>query len=311
MNRIASVCLVSLFLALFFIMPENSLFAGKSVLDTIHDATDQGKSEELSDSSSADDGKVLQAQSDISIDRLREIINQIIRAINARNGGGIGGKTTVQIPTVPQKPQLPPITVPTTPIATPTPSVPVVTATQTASVPAVNTISGIKARIRAKFGIDCKDGDGAAWTEKQLLAAEKVYETLPNIFLRCTKTAQRDSVFMSPNVLGYVKMGIPTVHLMNSCVREKTFEATLVHEMVHCFQSSNMHVANAWQKQFWPNGQAGGPVSSSVSSYGNSQPLEDMAESVRSFWQDGKSMKSRYPDRYDFIKNYVMSGREY
>ena len=71
---------------------------------------------------------------------------------------------------------------------------------------------------------------------------------------------------------------------------------------------------NAWTAQFWPGFVEGGssvPKTLSVSSYGNSHPREDMAESAREYFEHGASMKQKDPERYAFIKDKVMGGKEY
>ena len=161
----------------------------------------------------------------------------------------------------------------------------------------------------SKYGINAVDGDGATWSLRQLEEANKVLAALPASFRGNTKNIQRDSVFRSPGVLGYVRMGIPTVHLMNSAMSMGTFQGTLVHEMTHTFQANNPGLTSMWQSMFWANGRSPNP--GSVSQYGNSQPVEDYAESVRTYFQAGSRMKSSHPDRYAFIRDNVMGGKEF
>ncbi len=207
-----------------------------------------------------------------------------------------GGGTTPPPPTSP-----PTTTPPTTPPTTTPPS--------TGTLP--GTIAGLKNFMEKQFGITAVDGDGATWSQRQLEEANKVLATLPASFRSCTTKIQRDKMYQSSSVLGYVRMGIPTVHLMDSSCKQGTFQGTLVHEMTHCFQSSHPDITQLWKKTFWPVGGLIGPWPPSVSSYGNSSYLEDMAESVRAYWQDGPNMKAKQPKRYEFIKKYVMGGREF
>ncbi len=176
-------------------------------------------------------------------------------------------------------------------------------------------IAGLKAEMRSKYGINATAGYGGAdWSARQLEEANKVLATLPERFRSCTKNIQRDAgglPGMPPGVLGWVQPGIPTVHLLNSACYQGTFQGTLVHEMAHCFQANFPAVQSAFERQFWPNGRYGGPVSSSVSSYGNTQPVEDFAESCRQYWQAGSYMRQTNPARYEFIKQYVFDGKEF
>lgn len=310
------------------------VFAGGSVLDTINQSGDEGQdSRDLSLESSVPEnqpsveapppepvvaapvapvsgkGEVLL----LTADEMEKIIQQVIQrilstmGISSCNGvriiiircpGTTSGSTTPTTPTEPATPAPTPIpTCPNNPAPTPTPSNPA-------------TSEGLKADMAAKYGIKAISSD-VNWTQRQLEEANKVLDTLPEGFRGCTKNIQRDSMFQSPGVLGYVQMGIPTVHLLSSCCQMGTFQGTLVHEMTHCFQAEHPDITNAWTAKFWPNGRYGGPSSSSVSSYGNTQPVEDFAESVRAYWQNGPRMKQAYPDRYAFIQQYVMSGKEY
>ncbi|RCK80204.1 MAG: Period clock protein [Candidatus Ozemobacter sibiricus] len=176
-------------------------------------------------------------------------------------------------------------------------------------------IAGLKAEMRSKYGINATAGYGGAdWSARQLEEALKVLASLPERYRSCTKNIQRDAgglPGMPPGVLGWVQPGIPTVHLLNSACYQGTFQGTLVHEMAHCFQANFPAVQAAFERQFWPNGRYGGPISSSVSSYGNTQPVEDFAESCRQYWQAGAYMRQTNPARYEFIKNNVFDGKEF
>ncbi|MBF0544252.1 MAG: hypothetical protein HQM08_07460 [Candidatus Riflebacteria bacterium] len=318
MKRIACNTRVFLLISLIMLicLPIR-LSAGNSIIDTIHDAEEQGQAKAFQTPSPSVAKPFTNNQifNSLSASDLQNIINQIINAIHSASSGISSGKVTIVIPQPPAKPPTYTVPVvvkpPVTPVVPPTTTVkPPVVTTPPVTAPPVDNIAGLKAKISSKYGINALDGDGSKWTEAQLTIADKVFASLPNAFVKCTKTVQRDAVFMSPNVLGYVKMGIPTVHLLNSSV-SYDFQGTLVHEMTHCFQASNSQIATAWQNKFWPSGQMAGPKPPSVSSYGNTQPLEDMAESVRVYWNSGATMKAQQPDRYNFIKNNVMSGREF
>lgn len=168
------------------------------------------------------------------------------------------------------------------------------------------------AYMQAQFGITPKSGSNAVWSQAQLEAANKVLATLPASFRSATKSIQRDVAFNGKSgVLGWVQMGNPTVHLTNAACKVGVFEGTLVHEMTHTFQAANPQVAKDWEKTFWPLGKWIGPIPRSVTSYGNTEPLEDMAESVRLYWENGAWMKKNQPKRYEFIKTQVMAGKEF
>ncbi|MBF0543844.1 MAG: hypothetical protein HQM08_05410 [Candidatus Riflebacteria bacterium] len=332
------ICLfLNLFLLFFFFQFATGLHAQGSVEDTIHSAGESGQEspglttdpvnsqrsnaesflEDQSpvvqtENSSKQNGKILLATTNID-----DLINQIIAQIEAAYGAGaISGVRIIIIRIGPDS-----ISNPATPSPVDTSIYTNVTVNTNTSVDTSSTantptnpttsgssIAGLKAQLQASYGISA-DENGAKWTQKEIQAANDIMATLPKAFWSCTKSILRETSYMSPNVLGYVQMGIPQVHLENSCCYNGTFQGTLVHEMTHNFQAAHPDVTNAWENQFWPNGNS--PVSSSVSAYGNTQPLEDFAESVRTYWQSGPEMKAQYPDRYQFIKDNVMGGKEY
>jgi hypothetical protein len=166
----------------------------------------------------------------------------------------------------------------------------------------------IQEQVQQEFGISLIDGD-SKWSDKELADCLAVLRSLPPGFYLPTKKIVRDKIFMNnANILGYVRMGIPTVTLLDGATSRGKFRRTLVHEMTHTFQSSNRSIMAKWQQMFWSTGK---PVPSSVTSYGNTQDIEDMAESVAEYWLNSTRLKSTHPERYDFIKEYVMEGREF
>lgn len=327
--RMIMLILVFAFTTIFQAVPVPVSAQSGSYLDTLYEASDSGKAKESEAAAetsqqpeesaavqpAAEPAPVHFQQCQLSASQLEALIRNIIQQILSKFGCGMGGRVIIiripqtgtpgttgcpgTTPPTPTKPTTP--TPPTTPTAPTTPP---------ATTPPSGTSSsaGLKAEMKAKYGITAADGDGATWSQRQLEEANKVLATLPAGFRSNTRTIQRDAQFMSPGVLGYVRMGIPTVHLLNSSCYDKTFQGTLVHEMTHTFQANNPQLVNAWKNQFWSSGR---PNPYSVSSYGNTQPVEDFAESVRSYWQNGANMKKSQPERYEFVRRYVMEGSEY
>jgi len=150
----------------------------------------------------------------------------------------------------------------------------------------------------------------ANWTQQQALRLYELLYKLPKFFTQATKKLARVVSYKgTTNVLGYVYSFIPTAHICNSAVRSVAlFQETIVHEMTHCFQFSNMTVMNQWASSFWKNNK---PIKSSPTSYGNTNAYEDFAESVRLYVAYGKQLKSYDSTRYEFIKKYVMQGKEF
>jgi hypothetical protein len=259
---------------------------------------------------------------------LESLISEIIRNILSQMGGKLppGTRIVVILPpgTCPNSPvtttkppttTTPPVTTtpPTTTKPTPTPTTP----TTTGPVPAT---AEEKRAFSQKYGTQLVDGD-SAWSKGQLGAADEVFARLPGFFRSTTKDIKRERMFRNPytgqvsqGVLGYVRSDIPNrVHMMdlaatagNLAMAKSQFQGTLVHEMTHTFQNMHPDITQAWNRQFWSSGRPNPP---SVSGYGNTQMVEDMAESVRTYFQAGARMKSVQPARYEFIRKYVMQGK--
>jgi outer membrane biosynthesis protein TonB len=202
-------------------------------------------------------------------------------------------------------------------------------------------VEGMRAYIKDTYGIDCSDGDRATWSINQIKAADEAFESLPPFFRDATQVVYRDGPapsFAPPTVLGYVIVPQRKVHMMdlstkmttglyNSLVNaygrapteeeqmaalKRNFQGTLVHEMTHTFQNTYPQIAQRWYNTF--------DHRTSPTGYGATQPAEDMAESVRVYWQGGRIQNGRFVsnggttmdlERYEFIKNYIMDGEEY
>lgn len=219
--------------------------------------------------------------------------------------------TTICIPVTPET-----SSTSTTGVTIPSPSSENVTTGSPSSSPADQvgadasaSVQQLKEEMRSRHGINAVD-DTSRWTSEHLAATNRVLDTLPESFKRHTQNIRRRNMISNhPNVLGAVVMGVPTVHVADSAFRSRSlYEGTLIHEMTHTFQANNRDITDLWNRQFWSGNR---PRSASVSAYGNSNALEDMAESVREYWQNGSNMKRTHPDRYEFIRRYVMDGEEY
>ncbi len=205
----------------------------------------------------------------------------------------------------------------------------------------------IRASIKQKWGIDAADGQNQTWSENQLKAADEAFASLPPFFRNCTDVVYRDgppySSFIPPTAAAYVIVPQRKIHMLdlstkmtqsgyNSLVAaygraptqeeqmaylKHNFKRTLVHEMTHTFQNTYPQVMRTWQNTFWPGGRLTGTC---PTGYGRTQPVEDMAESVATYWTGG-SIRNGYfvsnsgarmdLNRYNFIKNNIMDGKEY
>lgn len=212
--------------------------------------------------------------------------------------------------------------------------------------PQPNDVESLRASIKQKYGVIAADGQGAKWSAGQLKAYDEVLESLPPIFREATQVVYRDGPppsFAPAGTMGYVIVPQRRVHMLdmsvtytqnmhNSLVRQlgrqptaeekvravrNTFKRTLVHEMVHTFQNTYPQLMSAWKSNFWPRGRAVGTI---PTSYGRSMAAEDMAESVAEYWIGGRIEGNMFIsrsgarmdiNRYNFIKNNMMNGKEY
>ncbi len=227
------------------------------------------------------------------------------------------------------------------------------TATATSTSTSTATATGtdkesIRAAVKAKYNISLTDGtNGCSWSENQLKAADEAFGELPAFFRGCTDAVYRDgqpnASFIPASALAYVMVPQRKVHMLdlsvsmtqgayNSMVAaygraptqaeqmaylKHNFKRTLVHEMTHCFQNTYPQVYQSWASRFWPGGRLTGTC---PTGYGRTQPAEDMAESVATYYTGGsirngvfvsRSGATMDMNRYNFIKQYVMNGKEY
>jgi len=178
-----------------------------------------------------------------------------------------------------------------------------------------STWAGIDANrnfLQAVFQVKAEDDTGS-WDAHELSMANEVMSTLPAFFRSATKGLRRVKNERGKGVMGYVAMNeAPIIHITEEGADYHHFQPYLVHEMTHCFQMSHPDILDAWEETFWSGALFwASPKKPSVTGYGSSNPKEDMAESVRMYWQSGSSLKSTHPDRYRFIKDRIMNGVEF
>jgi len=176
---------------------------------------------------------------------------------------------------------------------------------------ATNSVDAWKKKILSKFGIKANDSATAKWSAAQLEKLFSILDKLPASYRQHTKSLVRVKMYKSKYVLGYVKRGIPSVNITNAGCTNSQFTDTIVHEMMHVFLFKNKDKLYSWTSKFWPNGASGKPYPSSVTSYGNTNPEEDLCESVAFYFSKAKSMKAAQPARYEFIKKFVFFGKEF
>lgn len=164
--------------------------------------------------------------------------------------------------------------------------------------------------IKQKYNVTLVDGknwDGeweyatsGQWNSEKTKILEETLGKLPQGFLGNAKSfALQDRVYDAEDGSELLGIGGEPIILSNN---DDDFAGTVVHELTHRFQGSNPDAMRLWAQTFWPNGVL---KSSSASDYGNTNPAEDMAESVRVFFQDPEKLKASDPERYEFVKNYI------
>lgn len=168
--------------------------------------------------------------------------------------------------------------------------------------------------IKEKFGITLENAS-SSWDMATMKKVNDLLGKLPSEFTGFTKQIQRIGASnLGAYVGGYVSSDAPRVYMTDWGAKIDP-AGVLAHEMGHNFHFANRSVMNAWQSQFWGGrnayGGSYGQKSQSVSSYGNTNPMEDFAESVKHYILFPAQMKSQNPERYQFIKNNVMKGKEF
>lgn len=175
-----------------------------------------------------------------------------------------------------------------------------------------SSVDGVKNAIEKEFSIKVTTGGKGKWTLEEIRGVYETLQKMPPEFRRHTKVIQRDAE--SERAEGYVTSYVPwKIHL---CGTPYYIKETLVHEMTHCYQFANLHTTNEWNRQFFGSrigylSRAGKAKTSSVTEYGDTNSLEDSAESVREYFENPKIMKEKYPDRYEFVKTRIMGGVEF
>ncbi|MBF0407057.1 MAG: hypothetical protein HQM10_06875 [Candidatus Riflebacteria bacterium] len=147
--------------------------------------------------------------------------------------------------------------------------------------------------------------------EYELYVFSALISKLPPSFTSCTSEIRRDEVgIKSKKAAGWVDMDSPppVIHLTDIGANSGCLDEIFIHEMTHCFQMKHRDITQKWKDKFWGWFS---PNTPSVTDYGNSAVVEDMAESVKKYWSDGPWLQSNFPDRYEFIKTYIMNGKEF
>ncbi len=158
------------------------------------------------------------------------------------------------------------------------------------------------AEIRSKFGVSMRDGSGS-WSVASLQATYKALSVLPPSFRKWNRTMTMEGY--RGGLLGLGEVGGGNLWIYSGATRGSSGIRTIIHEMTHNYQG-NSRVTQAWRSQFWGRNRTSSPTD-----YGNTNYLEDMAESVSLYYTNGAWLKRRDPARYEFVKTNIMEGKEF
>ena len=153
-------------------------------------------------------------------------------------------------------------------------------------------------QLQSQFGVTMN----GVWPIASLRAIVRLFSILPARFRQSCKNILRgesDGPYAAIGSLG--SPGRVTVYDKTFRYYSHTGVEIIAHEITHNFQG-NLDIVDRWRDEI------SGP---SVSSYGNSNPLEDMAESVRFYIFSPAKMKAQFPSRYQFVKDLIMDGVEF
>lgn len=172
------------------------------------------------------------------------------------------------------------------------------------------------AAVKAKYGITLLNGKQwknewesalpANWTSQQTAELAAVLAKMPAGFRKCTSGfSLQQNITDNENGSDIGGIGGDPIILSAKTLAEggpAALAELAAHEMTHQFQAKNPDVARLWAGKFWPNGKQ---VSSSITDYGNTNSLEDMAECVSKFFSDPVALQKHDPARYEFVKNNI------
>lgn len=91
-------------------------------------------------------------------------------------------------------------------------------------------------------------------------------------------------------------------------ISRERMENTLAHEVGH--QTQNMYLKNSDHKK-WEKLSGERLKNKCVSEYARTNSHEDFAESYKAYIHDPESLKKANPEKYNYMRDSVFSGREY
>ncbi len=156
---------------------------------------------------------------------------------------------------------------------------------------------------------------GSEFSLPEIMSLQKILSDLPASFRAGTSYIQRSSKLLDKygnertTTAGLFLTAYDSgIYINSPAYTENEGRDTIVHEMTHAWADTNQALRDQYKNTFWPNGTAKSP---SPTTYGNTNFSEDLAESVAMYYIQPQVMRTRYADRYAFIKQYVMGGKEF
>lgn len=171
-------------------------------------------------------------------------------------------------------------------------------------------------------GTEICNFEGCQLTNNEQLAGY-LSENLPPSHLEGCPAIEFDpnnSLFQeSPNTLGFYETGSHAIHICDES-RFANGSAglldTVIHEVGHNtyagFVEINPELDAKWQ-QLHQNSleKYNAEGTGFVSDYATTNKFEDFAESYKSYVRDPEKLQFLCPEKYEFLHDYVFSGREY
>ena len=201
------------------------------------------------------------------------------------------------------------------------------------------TLNTLKDEIQKLYGVEIKDDpEVLAWNAKWLKAIKEVLAVLPKEFVENTQvislipsymsielkyngfqglenTAQIGQGALVPNPIYNRYFKRVYGKLPSDSDRIKRFKTILVRAMAYCFMNANPDVVSAWKSKFNAreiSTKVYGPGSDKnlvIGQYANAFVV-DMAFAISRYCAAGSKLRSKFPSRYDFIKQNVMDDKD-
>ncbi|MBF0410312.1 MAG: hypothetical protein HQM10_23400 [Candidatus Riflebacteria bacterium] len=181
-----------------------------------------------------------------------------------------------------------------------------------------NAVEKTEKDIERAFGIKISEGlageDASRWAPDDLAFLYGLIDSLPPYFTRMPDSIKLSKeTDYSSQMMTSVTMFVGFVTNMDLTVKTDTLQRNketlryiYIHEFAHCLWFDHKNIQSLWERAFWPGGKAEPP---SITDYGNSNIMEDFAESIAVYVASPTELLKKNHERYDFIERHVVSLR--